>query len=259
MIDAYLGPWGAGGYPLGYGKKYCILFNLNSKLSTSDVAKAWVDKTTIALQEGLRDFIVNVYSSGRLGSLTEPQLRAAAFNMHPNAYLRGGLAQLTLGAWTMVPIIATIPGVEFSPTSKDFVATWKQVFPTGFGVAVTAITYLMPAHSGIFAKAYQADRDQFNRENWDLRMITRRFEHGELEDIKALITVEHELQLAAHSDREIAIRAHFLAGRMERRRQEMVHHYLELAKQEPEIGLWLDGYCPGWRSANGGRVRRVGL
>src|SRR5262249_30130476 len=58
VIDDYLGPWGAVGYPLGYGKFYCVAFNSNPKLSANPSTRRWVEKTTLQLQTALRDFIV---------------------------------------------------------------------------------------------------------------------------------------------------------------------------------------------------------
>ena len=32
-VDYWLGPWGTAGYPIGYGKKYNILFSTNPPLN----------------------------------------------------------------------------------------------------------------------------------------------------------------------------------------------------------------------------------
>ena len=56
--DDYLGPWKDKGYPIAYGKYYCVAFNKNDKLSRNPQTSEWVRKTTIALQEPLRDFVV---------------------------------------------------------------------------------------------------------------------------------------------------------------------------------------------------------
>ena len=52
-LDAYLGPWGDDGYPLGYGKYYCKLFNENENLRANPATSEWIRKTTVALQEPL--------------------------------------------------------------------------------------------------------------------------------------------------------------------------------------------------------------
>ena len=44
-IDKYLGPWGNDGYPLGYGKKYNILFTTDPLLMTHTNVQNWVWKT----------------------------------------------------------------------------------------------------------------------------------------------------------------------------------------------------------------------
>jgi hypothetical protein len=41
-IDKYLGPWGADGYPIGYGKKYNILFTTDPSLMNNSDVKRWV-------------------------------------------------------------------------------------------------------------------------------------------------------------------------------------------------------------------------
>jgi len=57
-IDTHLGPWGSKGYPIGYGKFYCQLFSENEKLRQNPQTADWVRRTTVALQEPLRDYIV---------------------------------------------------------------------------------------------------------------------------------------------------------------------------------------------------------
>ncbi len=168
-VDSWLGPWGPRGYPIGYGKFYNIAFSENVTLMTKPVAKAWVWKTTIELQEKLRDFIVEYFRAHPLLTLTEPILRKAAFESHPHAYDKGGLATVALAAPELLPIIATIPAVEFDPRSRDFTATVNQLLGTiwivapkvaGGGLAALA----GPAHTGIFRRAAQQDRRRFLNE-----------------------------------------------------------------------------------------------
>ena len=120
VIDQYLGPWGEKGYPIGYGKYYCKLFSENETLAASDDGARWVKKTTVALQEPMRDFVVERYRRGDLARLTEAEFRQAAFNAHPLAYTEGGLAMVTLLAPDLIPAIMSIPGREFSPWSGSF-------------------------------------------------------------------------------------------------------------------------------------------
>ena len=57
-VDNFLGPWGNSGYPIGYGKYYCVAFNSNEKLRANPQTADWIRRTTIVLQEALRDFIM---------------------------------------------------------------------------------------------------------------------------------------------------------------------------------------------------------
>ena len=61
-IDKYLGPWGSEGYPIAYGKKYNVLFSTNEQLQKDPVVKDWLWKTTIILQESLRDCLAVVFA-----------------------------------------------------------------------------------------------------------------------------------------------------------------------------------------------------
>jgi hypothetical protein len=70
VLDDYLGPWKNNGYPIAYGKYYCILFNQNEKLQRNAQTRDWVRRTTVALQEPLRDFVVQRLRAGTLASVT---------------------------------------------------------------------------------------------------------------------------------------------------------------------------------------------
>src|SRR5262249_44965808 len=78
-LDAWLGPFGQEGYPIAYGKFYNVAFTSNKKLMADAEAREWVWRTTIRLQESLRDYVVGRARDGTLGYLTERQLREAAF------------------------------------------------------------------------------------------------------------------------------------------------------------------------------------
>jgi hypothetical protein len=160
-IDEYLGPWGDGGYPIGYGKYYCKLFNDNSKLRNDDEGAAWILRTTINLQESLRDFIVNQFSKGKLANLTEPELRRYAFSTHAKVYNDSGLVKIIFLAPELLPVIVSIPGKEYVPTAPYFTDTIEQIFetmrcvvPTTFAVGIAA---MMPVHSGMLRRAAQQD------------------------------------------------------------------------------------------------------
>lgn len=111
-IDVWLGPWGQQGYPIAYGKFYNVAFTTNEKLMANPKARDWVWRTTILLQEALRNYVVGRIRDCTLPAITEVELRRAAFESHPAAYDMGGLAMLTLVAPELVPVIATIPSRE---------------------------------------------------------------------------------------------------------------------------------------------------
>jgi hypothetical protein len=111
-IDRYLGPWGTSGYPIAYGKYYNIRFTTNPGLIRNIYARTWVGRTTVKLQEALRDFIVKAYKHHRLDpshlnywkpEQLKKRLRDEAFASHPAAYAQGGLAILALLARQEVP------------------------------------------------------------------------------------------------------------------------------------------------------------
>src|SRR5260370_31608817 len=163
-LDQYIGPWGNKGYPIAYGKLYCIAFNTNPKLMANPQTAEWVRKTTIALQEPLRDFVVGRFRSGTLPRLTEAELRQFAFSIHPAAYTESGLAIVTIVAPELIAVVISIPRAEFNPRSDNFGPTLKQVLSTlrlvspriaGDSLAAAA----GPAHTGLFSHAIQMDQN----------------------------------------------------------------------------------------------------
>lgn len=167
-IDKYLGPWGEDGYPIGYGKKYNILFTTDHYLRTNTNVQNWVWKTTIKLQEELRDFIVQAYRENKLNpdrypsSLLKKDLKEAAFKSHSKAYVSGGLTIVAMLAPNMTNHILQIAGAEFSPLSPNFMASVQQVLdtiekviPEMSGVAMA--TLAGPAHTRSLQYAHQMD------------------------------------------------------------------------------------------------------
>src|SRR5262249_47734576 len=127
-VDYWLGPWGKTGYPIGYGKKYNILFSMNPPLNRDlKHGRPWVQQTTLLLQKAMKEFLVSQVSSGGIAKLTEPILRAAAFDSHPKAYLDGGLLDVAENSPELIPVIMTIPYAEFNPSSPNFRATIIQI------------------------------------------------------------------------------------------------------------------------------------
>jgi len=47
------------------------------------------------LQKAMKEFLVGQVSSGGIAKLTDPILRAAAFDSHPKGYLDGGLLDVS--------------------------------------------------------------------------------------------------------------------------------------------------------------------
>lgn len=129
VIDSWLGPWGETGYPIGYGKKYNILFNSNKELNSPDRpnSASWVRKTTINLQLAVIQCVENSIKNGTLATINESYLRKCAFDSHPKAYLDAGLLIVAETEVTSLLIIAAIPWREFNPFSPSFNATFLQV------------------------------------------------------------------------------------------------------------------------------------
>lgn len=200
-LDQWLGPWGTRGYPIGYGARYNIAFSSNVKLMRNPTTRAWVWRTTILLQEALRDYIVSRVRNGTISALTEPDLRQAAFNSHPLAYERGGLSQVVLVAPELIDVIATIPAAEFDPNSPNFGSTVRQVFQTlgltaGGVTGIALATFAGPAHTGLLSRAMQRDRLRNSSERHlanHLGMIRDTLNRGELDHIPWLDQIERRL------------------------------------------------------------------
>jgi hypothetical protein len=129
-LDAWLGPWGPDGYPIGYGKKYNLAFTTDPILNSPSfpVTRRWVWQTSINLQLALVDEIVKAIISNRLYRIVaEDQIRDAAFSSHPMAYLNAGLREVAACEPACLPLIAMIPYEQFNPLNPDFFRTFNQV------------------------------------------------------------------------------------------------------------------------------------
>ncbi len=242
-VDRWLGPWGPRGYPIGYGKFYNVAFSENANLMRSPLAKAWVWKTTIELQEALRDFIVEYFKSQPLITLTEPVLRKAAFESHPHAYDKGGLATVALAAPELLPIIASIPAAEFDPRSRDFTATVEQVFetveivaPKAAGGAIAALAG--PAHTGVFRRAAQQDQRRFlNEVNTSRRLASLRtkISSGHMDYVPLLDKIIAELNATEFPDQGFARAAREVINAAENRKRIARSKTILLLNQSPEV------------------------
>lgn len=254
VIDQYLGPWGDQGYPIAYGKRYNILFTTNRTLNANPVARRWVWRTTILLQEALIDFIVRRYRAGTLAQLTEAELRAAAFDSHPQAYTEGGLAIVVATAPELLPVIAAIPGAEFNPESRDFGATVEQVVVTGRMVVPRVLGNLiaaaMPAHSGGLRVAADRDRRVFMARiqlNRYLAGLRRAIESGRVNNIRSLNQITRELLRHQYPDQGFVRAANEIVALANRRKRELARQYAAAIRSNPSLAATYDRLQPGWR------------
>jgi hypothetical protein len=207
-VDRYLGPWSVSGYPIGYGKKYCVLFSSNRKLESDPAGAAWVRRTLLLLQTELTAFIVDRYAKGTLGSLTEAELRAAAFDSHPKAYTQAGLTLVVMIAPVLVFELALIPKAEFKPSSESFGATVRQVIDTASivipqGIAMTLATAAGPAHNRSLSIALARDQAHFFEqiaEARELGMIQECVTSGRCDHLGLLARLERGLLLRTFED-----------------------------------------------------------
>lgn len=259
-LDNWLGPWGQSGYPIGYGKFYNIAFTTNGKLMSNPTTKQWVWRTTILLQEALRDYVVKKVRDCSIQSLTEKQLREAAFASHPQAYDRGGLATVVLVAPELIPFIIIIPAGEYLPTSQNFGATVQQAFVTLGMVAPQVIGGALaatagPAHTGLLSRAIKRDQRLFlnemaiSRELGNLKSIINR---GELDHIPWLDQIIAQLNARQFPDQGFARLAGEVVQAAQERRRKLMQYYNRLLPQSPEVRKKIDRVFPGmhWGTGN---------
>ena len=254
-LDDYLGPWKGQGYPIAYGKYYCVAFNQNDKLQRNPQAREWVRSTTVALQEPLRDYVVARFRAGTLQSLTEAELRTFAFSVHPKAYVQGGLTMVALTAPEMVPIIASIPSAQFNPSSENFGATISQVLatmelviPQAVGMSLAA---LVPVHSGLLANAARRDAQSFQQDVALNRWLTetrRQLDAGSLDKFSLLNTLTARLNATQFKDQGMAQTAQQLVVAADGRKRSIAKYYREQLLKNPALGPNIDRLQPGWRN-----------
>jgi len=259
VLDEYVGPWGDQGYPLAYGKYYNVLFNQNTALQNNPETRDWIRKTTILLQEALRDFVVRRFEAGTLASLTEPELRAAAFESHPIAYTHAGLAKVLLTEPRLIGIVASIPYKEYSPVTSElrwndtFTPTVRQVFVT---IGITApesvawgLVALMPVHSGLLQRAAAMDQRELMRtteQNRELSLIREPLVSGRCDNIVWLNAITDRLTSTEYSERPAAREANEIVGIANARKHEVARYYRARLKERPEMRTAFDRAQPGW-------------
>lgn len=255
VLDDYLGPWKDKGYPIAYGKYYCVAFNQNEKLQRNPEAREWVRSTTVALQEPLRDYVVARFRAGTLQSLTEGDLRTFAFSVHPVAYVQGGLTMVALTAPEMIPIIASIPSAQFNPLSGNFGATISQVLttmemviPQAVGMSLAA---LVPVHSGLLAGAARRDAQSFQQDmalNRWLGETKLQIDAGNLDQFSLLNALTVRLNATQFKDQGMAHAARQLVAAIDARKRSLAKYYRDQLSKNPALRPNIDRLQPGWQN-----------
>jgi hypothetical protein len=242
-IDAWLGPWGPNGYPLGYGKFYAIAFNSNPELMADPETKEWVWNTTRFLQESLRDYIIERMRAKTLHAITELELRRAAFASHAKAYTDGGLAKVVLVSPIMILIVMLIPGKEFNPAGATFGPTVRQVFET-LGILMRQLPgYFLggivgPAHSGLFAIASR--RDELNYRGNEvysraLSQLREAINAGDVDDARVLQKVIESLTRTEYQNQQLAQQGRTALLAAGQRLRFLKRYYSTLLETSPTI------------------------
>lgn len=252
-IDGWLGPWGVDGYPIGYGRFYCIAFNSNAKLMANSATREWVRSTTIFLQQALLNYITGRQRLGTLGKITEPELRDAAFASHAKAYTDGGLAMVACTAPELLPIIGLIPSREFKYSLLDLVIygqlawvtnpTLRQVLETIIRVSAKLPGYVLPAlagpaHTGLFRIAMARDAEALQTElrlGRKLHELQQAIFQGKLDDIQTLTILIANLNAKQFPDDNIAAFARLVVSSAEARRGALRQYYRNLLPSSPKI------------------------
>ena len=114
-------PCGPDGYALGYGFKYCTLFEAANASVLSPRGLAWRDLTLVCLQEALLPLLNR--------SITCPDILSFAYETHPICYTQSGVCHLPASDWRAIEHIIC----QGSPSCDGQVwqaAFWKQLFET---------------------------------------------------------------------------------------------------------------------------------
>lgn len=155
----------------------------------------------------------------------------------------------------MIPIITTIPYREFSPTSKNFSATIKQVFITlgrvspelvGNSLAVLA----GPAHTGILRQTVLQDQQSVLSEialSRELASINTAINRGELDYIPMLDLVIGKLNVREFPDQGCGRAAREVIQAAEARRKQVVEDTSRLLDESPEVRARVEAVFPELR------------
>jgi len=258
VLNQYL-RWDDKSYLIAYGKYYNILFTTDSALKANPETSEWVWRTTILLQEVLHNFVMERFRAGTLSSLTEPELRKAAFDSHPKVYTQAGLAKVLLLAPYLLPWIAAIPYKEYSPVNGDwgwnnnFTPTVRQVFiaagMTGMVALEVGLAAMMPAHSGLLRNAATMDRTNFLRDmnqGRELQMIRQALATGACDNIVWLNRITDQISRNQYPDQRSADAAHEVVGLTNSRKNRVAQYYREKLADRPDLRAYFDRTQPGW-------------
>jgi hypothetical protein len=235
VLDDYLDFKGKG-YPIEYGKFYCVAFNSTKQLMDNPETREWVNLTTIKLQKMLRDFLVEEYRHDRLSQLTREKLTQFAFDSHPKAYDEGGLGKVLIFAPELVIIIGFTPFKEFIPfVGKHVQATWFQVAATALRVGGNPVAAALPAHSGLLGRLQnQEGMRKIVQIQATIRWITsikEKIDRGELDNLELLNRTIALLRTEKFPDAGTERLAEDTAGRAVQRKVEVIKRYKALLKQ----------------------------
>jgi hypothetical protein len=254
VLDEWLGPWGNAGYPIGYGKFYCIVFTTNEHLNENPQAREWVQNTTALLQEILRDYVVERFEKGTLSTISKEELRDYAFKSHPKAYTEGGLTLVVMLEPQLIPVIMTIPGAEFDPRSDNFGPTIKQVLATISIVAPEVAGYSLaglagPAHTGLFARAARKDQRRlldFQATVRQLDFLKKSVQSGKVDHIPLLNKITDRLNATRFENPDFARQAREIIMLANQRKRALAKTYERMVKDNQEIRSRLNQQVPGW-------------
>jgi hypothetical protein len=207
----------------------------------------------IRLQEILRDYLVNVYTQGKLASLSEAELRKCAFASHARAYDEGGLSLVVLLAPELIPVVATIPAREFNPGGENFGPTVKQLLHSlglvAHRTSALTVAAAIPAHSRFFRRARQSDQRAFTQQiqlNRHLVNMRKLIASGRLNRVCWLQQITDRLDAIEFPDWQMAKAARKIVQLANGRKKEVAKRYRDQLREHPEFRPDYDRLDPGW-------------
>jgi hypothetical protein len=258
VLDQWLGPW-PDGYPIAYGKFYNIKFSQSAPLQRNTSTRKWLESTTVCLQKALIELCARRFRAGTLGKMTEKELREVAFESHVSCYIGSGLPLVLMTDPYLIPLIALIPVEEFVPFTGNAAASWSQAIQSAVAAPAVAFGYgvalLMPAHSGIFARARRMDLQR----QQDMMLFGQRLgrlkadiEAGRLDHLPWLDRAIRELErMELHDPRDLRYAREVLTAATTRR-HDLIERYRRDAKTAPaEVKKGLEAMLP--REVGSGR------